>query len=1114
MCGHSSLVFYSHCRPEKMGCCFSKVLNPGLQNERRGLLQPPLHDGLNEVTEQVRQHAAAVAQHVCLEEEESRVVDGPAKWKLPQDEERPAEVDNKVLTEAAAVRGDKTRRSERDLKPGSTHEEEQAIIITTSTNIHTNTDTAAGSTHTARPSCEPAPYMEVSTQSPARQKILENATLRALWFNQLPEEEKKAAGSWSAPARLPSSNCQGNIRVSEVSNDQPPPPAPVSACQETQRDSPRAERKDGDSGEACVITTALGQGFKTRTQSFYSICSIDADDLDHDHDHSQSQTAGATHSLHPAEVETAALPCIVESPLPSQSHPEASTACDQKHVTESKMTSQSHDEEPATQSRAAEQSSTVPSQTASPHPVVSPQLVDPLPLSEDPQATPPDRPDTTGDLTCQTAAKDTDESTGDALLMSNTDENARVDKKNERVTGSEAEILTEDCVCSEEQSVFLEGRRAADQVFNATQETSVGFQEKESDQSVDSGVNPLDSRLYESDLITEKHVQSSQPAIETPEQNTSSQSLSSSKLDLKALHREEDILPLPGRQIELDESSLHSEAISVSICRAQSEAEDVGRSSTADTSLTEVSSVSTISAVSSLPVELTAFSCHTDLTPLSDFTITTSDKLDFNSNDPTFELSRSKPPSQDSKFDECDADVKTDCEVLSLQNEDEPFQDVLMSGDDRQVVNKPKPETCQNGRHVERGDVTAGLPETALNSLPETSGEKCDMLFEHCDDCTAVNTSVAPQDCESGIEDSCHSPPAAESERCVLTSSTPPLSSSCTSFEEGEQRFSSETEARTAESGRSQIQLKVNPPEKVCDEGEETAVAQENESAHTVEQHSHNQPASSVSSDCLEPDVDLILQHEASYICLSEASDSSDGVLLDEINQMKTSPEEHAAPDSDIAPETPTFTVTQTLPSVEVCVDTSICGSYMIPHDISCEDHRALISDCQEDHSMILVDPGQIDMYASTPSYEIHFLGHGPSAAAAEEGEREGGMREMVSELLGEDADSSVCRLYPHPWIRLGLEESCGGWAQGIAEPSQAESETGTDAEQIPALVSELQPSMALLGAYPYSTVMPQGSCVWDWHTDCTQSVSVHSTHETDGPSEVCLLCCRKTGKT
>ncbi|CAK6969275.1 uncharacterized protein LOC121888045 isoform X1 [Scomber scombrus] len=369
------------------------------------------------------------------------------------------------------------------------------------------------------------------------------------------------------------------------------------------------------------------------------------------------------------------------------------------------------------------------------------------------------------------------------------------------------------------------------------------------------------------------------------------------------------------------------------------------------------------------------------------------------------------------------------------------------------------------------------------------------MLFERCDDCTAVNTSISPQDYESRSQESSacllSQPPVAESERSFTSSSSPPLSSSCTSFEESEQRFNFETEANTTESRCRQIQLQVNPPERVCEEGKETAGTQETDQPfsmpveHDSAVEQHQIFPSSVSSDCLKPGVDFILKHEASY-SLSEPSDLSNGDLLDEINKMKMSPVEPPSPNSDMAPET------LTLPkSVEVCVDTSIYDSYMIPNGIICEDDIAPILDCQEDHNMITVDPGQIDMHASTPSYEIHFLGHEPSAAA-EEGEREGGMREMVSELLGE-AESSVCLLYPHPWIKLGLEDSCGAWAQGMSEAKhgQGEGETGADTEQIPATVSELQPSMALLGAYPYSTVMPQGSCVWDWHTDCMQSEPV-----------------------
>ncbi|KAM8822048.1 uncharacterized protein ACB058_021704 isoform 1-T1 [Synchiropus picturatus] len=134
-----------------------------------------------------------------------------------------------------------------------------------------------------------------------------------------------------------------------------------------------------------------------------------------------------------------------------------------------------------------------------------------------------------------------------------------------------------------------------------------------------------------------------------------------------------------------------------------------------------------------------------------------------------------------------------------------------------------------------------------------------------------------------------------------------------------------------------------------------------------------------------------------------------------------------------------------------------------------------------------VVDLGQVDLYATTPSYEIHLQRQGP-CLAAEEVEAEGGMMEMVSELLGEDA--GACRLFPQPWIRLGVEQSCENWAQGTQGEEEELSEEA-EGEQIPASVSELQPSMALLGVYPYSTVMPQGNCVWEWHVDAPQTEPV-----------------------
>ena len=1049
-----------------MGCCFSKELNPGPQNERSSLLQPPLRDGLSEVTEQVRQHAAAVAQHVCLEGEETRVADGPARGTPPEDEDRLQQVDNKVCTKVAVANRDSTTRSERDLKPVGSHEEKEAIIITTGTNIHTNTDTEAGVVHAPRLSCEPAPYMEVLTQSPVRQTVLESA--RASWVSQLPEGQKQHKPAWcsSASTRRPSADCLGNVTVREESG----------LCQEPQQDSTDAEQEE-EVDEVCVVTT-LCQGFQTRTQSFYSICSIDTDDLEHDQDPSQTQTAGAAHSRCTAEAEPAALPHTVESPVPSQSNIQASTV--QTYVTQSKVTCQSHDERAAsTQSHAAEQSSTILSLTHTEEQTSSPPP-DPLPHSirhitaEDPQVSAPHSPQPQ-DRNYLTATKATEESEDDMSSGCVEEE-----EEGECVGPSEEMMLTEECVCSEEQSEDLEDHRAALGALMATEEM-VDSQGKGADQRVEHHLH-------------EKHVQSLEPAAESPELDSPSQSPSSLTFDL--LNKEEnDALPLSGGNIEMDKPSLLSRAIPVSICQSHSEEADVGHSGTTDTTLTEVTSISTNSAMSSLPAELTAFSCHTDLTPKSTSQqgdSTTSEHVDVNSNDPTSELSSRKSSGQeaepafaesvkcDVQFDYCD--VQSDSSEVKTEGEggfesDELFQGFL----ERRVK---KPELLQTCKPVEECDVTVVLTETGSNTdhLEESDGQ-CDVLAELC---PAVNTSITPQDpeeAESRSEESSRSglpqPPPAGSEVSVVTPSTslPSSSSPSTSFEEDEQS------------------QKVNPPEEAsmyeCGGEEEMAAAPvthfrplptpEQESADMLEQPSHSpQPSSELpeifpssgDSDCVNAHADVGLQLGAAK-CLSQSGDSSNVIHLEGVNEMKMSLEEEAVPHRDFPAETP-----------EVRADSSSCDAYTIPQDLGCQDRALLL-----DHTMIPVDPGQIDAYASTPSYEIHFQDHG-LPLAAEEGEREGGMREMVSELLGEEADSSVCILYPQHWIRLGGEDSYEGWAQGPGEAKE-ENETGTDTEQIPALVSELQPSMALLGAYPYSTMMPLGPCVWDWHTDCTQAVSV-----------------------
>lgn len=804
-CGHSSVLFYSHSRLEKMGCCFSKELNPGLQNERSGLLQPPLHDQLSEVTEQVRQHAAAVVQHVSLEEEETCVPDRPAQRKSLEDEERPSEPYNQVLTKTTLASRDSTTCSERDPKPARTHEEEEAIIITTSTNMHTNTDTEADVTQAARPSCELAPYMEVLTQSPARQKILANATLRALWFSQPSEGQKqhKPAKFWSSPAGFPPTN--------------------VSGCQEAQRESPRAEHRAGESEEACVITT-LCQGFERRSQSFYSICSIDADDLQHDHDHSQSHMEASTH--------------VYEVTCTSHDRQSATTGLSQTHTDH-----------------------VLPGKQTTPPPPVAGRLPDALPLtSSQTRGEEPQYPTTN-------RTQSEDQSSHEMSLASHVDESGRV----ERVKESEDNMVTEECVGSVD-------RRAAERV---TEETVVDISER--DVCVDSGID-----LHESDRRAEQHMHSS------------SRSLCSSDPGLKLLNDEEN-----------DD--------------LQSQVFPGDRTPTV-----------------ALPVHLTA--------------------------------------------------------------SDQQCQDVFY----KQEGINTKPAAEDISEDALEGDVT--------KTLLETSDYKCDGLTEHCNNCTHAKTSLCVRDPESGIEDSSVSPVTQQ------RSARPGLFFLSPSMEEREQSFCSESEAFTTDNG-SVLHPQI------------------------------------VSSDCVSPHVDV----EDTAECSPQPAGASSP--LEGITVVMSQE------DGDIPPETCTA---------------------LSPNDFCCQHDPVSGVNYEGGHPVVTVDPDQVDIYASTPSYEIHFLGH-EVASASEEGEREGGMREMVSELLGDDADSSICRLRPHPWIKLGLQDGCSGWALGApeTEPHLDKSKASTDEEQIPECVSELQPSMALLGAYPYSTVMPQGLCVWDWHTDCTQSVSV-----------------------
>ncbi|XP_077480114.1 uncharacterized protein LOC144091553 isoform X2 [Stigmatopora argus] len=91
----------------------------------------------------------------------------------------------------------------------------------------------------------------------------------------------------------------------------------------------------------------------------------------------------------------------------------------------------------------------------------------------------------------------------------------------------------------------------------------------------------------------------------------------------------------------------------------------------------------------------------------------------------------------------------------------------------------------------------------------------------------------------------------------------------------------------------------------------------------------------------------------------------------------------------------------------------------------------------------------QLDVHALMPSYEIHFT-------AGEDGE-------TASDPLRQDADPSAYRA----WAVSGVEDGPRAW---LPTPDET-------------AVVALRPDAVLLGAFPYSTVLPPpGPCEWAWH--------------------------------
>ncbi|KAG9340052.1 hypothetical protein JZ751_021969 [Albula glossodonta] len=134
------------------------------------------------------------------------------------------------------------------------------------------------------------------------------------------------------------------------------------------------------------------------------------------------------------------------------------------------------------------------------------------------------------------------------------------------------------------------------------------------------------------------------------------------------------------------------------------------------------------------------------------------------------------------------------------------------------------------------------------------------------------------------------------------------------------------------------------------------------------------------------------------------------------------------------------------------------------------------------------LEPDQVDVYASTPSYEIHLAAEGGGlggAPCADDPEREEGMLNMVSDLLerADGNDEAEANGYPQAWA----EDPQGPFLDSpwcLEVTAEGEARQASDCKAVFTTSDDLEASMAFMTAYPYSLLMPDSSCAWDWQND------------------------------
>lgn len=163
--------------------------------------------------------------------------------------------------------------------------------------------------------------------------------------------------------------------------------------------------------------------------------------------------------------------------------------------------------------------------------------------------------------------------------------------------------------------------------------------------------------------------------------------------------------------------------------------------------------------------------------------------------------------------------------------------------------------------------------------------------------------------------------------------------------------------------------------------------------------------------------------------------------------------------------------------------------SAMCSVPIFCADNKAI---------PLPVEPDQVDRYASMPSYEIHFLG--PNTLAIPEqvkspqnltstNETERVLN-MVSELLGKSEVSEDGDCSHFLSVWAAEPEVDSEWHYWLSEDKLMGQNTQEEVEADSDVDCDREQVFTV--TYPYSLLGSDGSCVWDWQTAYSQPVRLH----------------------